>query len=189
MKNHSIQVLQRSISKAFPGSRTQAAAEGFFLFLSGVLAMILHARLRIPMHLPGKQGILFMFIVMSASLLSRFRFSTLLTTTGAAALLLTGFGGFDDPFMPIPYLLLGFVLDMIFSSPSEIKTKSWFIGLAGGLGFSLVPLCRAIISLLTGLPYSSLFNGVVYPWLTHFLFGFAGSLLAALAVKTLSDKQ
>lgn len=189
MKTHSTQLLQRSISKAFPNSSAQIAAEALFLFLTGMLAMVLHARLRIPMHLPGKQGILFMFIIMSTSLLSRFRFSTLLATTGAAALLLTGFGGFDDPFMPVPYLLMGFVMDMIFSSPSETKNKAWFIGLAGGLGFSLIPLCRALISLITGLPYPSLFNGVVYPWLTHFLFGFAGSLLAALAVKSLSDKQ
>jgi len=187
MKNQTTQVLQKSLSKVFPGSRAEILAEAFILFLVGMLAMVLHAKLRIPLHLPGKQGLLFMFIIIGTSLLSRVRFSTLLAVTGSAAILLTGIGGFDDPFMPLYYLLLGFVMDMfLFSSPKLIQ-KPWFIGLAGGLSFSLIPVGRALISMFTALPYPSLFNGILYPWFTHFIFGFAGSFLAALAVKAIAE--
>jgi hypothetical protein len=189
MKNQTTQVLQKSLSKAFPGNRAQVLAEGLILFIIGMLAMVLHAKLRIPVHLPGKQGLLFMFIVISSSLLSRFRFSTLLVTLGSASLLLTGFGGFDDPFMPLHYLLLGFVMDLILGSSSGLQQKAWFTGLAGAISFSLIPLSRAFISLISGIPYPSLFSGIAYPWLSHLLFGFAGSFLAAMAVKTLAEKK
>lgn len=187
MKNQTTAVLQKSLSKVFPGSRVELLAEGLFLFLTGMLAMVLHAKLRIPMHLPGKQGLLFMFIVIGASLLSRVKFSTLIVTTGSAILLLTGFGGFDDPFMPVYYLLVGVVMDLFFiSSPGFLK-KAWFVGLAGGLSFSLIPVSRAMISMFAAIPFPSLLNGIAFPWATHFIFGFAGSFLAAVAVKTLAE--
>lgn len=189
MKNQPTQALQKSISKVFPGSLAQTFIEVLFLFFTGVLAMALHAKLRIPMHLPGKQGLLFMFIIIGASLLSKFRFSTLLAVTGAASLLLTGFGGFEDPFMPVHYLLLGFAMDLLLSSKNAGSVKTWFVAVAGGLSFSVIPLSRALISIATGLPYPSLFNGILLPWSSHFLFGFAGSLLAVMAVKTLSEKE
>ncbi|HEX7410752.1 MAG TPA: hypothetical protein VF298_01280 [Bacteroidales bacterium] len=189
MKNQTTQVLQKSLSKAFPGNRAELLAEAFILLLTGMLAMVLHAKLRIPMHLPGKQGLLFMFIVISSSLLSRVRFSTLLVTTGAASLLLTGFGGFDDPLMPVYYLSVGFVMDLFLISSPRFLQKAWLIGLAGGLSFSLIPVSRALISIFTGLPYPSLFTGILYPWITHFLFGFVGSFLAAMAVKTLAESE
>ncbi|NVO20801.1 MAG: hypothetical protein HXX13_13960 [Bacteroidetes bacterium] len=188
MKKQTTQVLQRSLSKVFPANQTQVLAEGLFLFLTGILAMVLHSRLRIPMHLPGKQGLLFMFMVVGASLLSRFRFSTLLVSTGVTTILMSGYGGFYDPFMPVYYLLLGFVLDLIIGTSSNISSKSWFIGLAGGLSFSIIPLFKTIISLAIAVPYPSLLNGVVFPWVTHFIFGFTGSFLAAMAVKTLAEK-
>ncbi len=189
MKTQSTQVLQKSILKAFPGSFAQTLSEALFLFFTGVLAMALHAKLRIPMHLPGKQGLLFMFIVIGASLLSKFRFSTLLVTTGAASLLLTGFGGFEDPFMPVHYLLLGFAMDLLLSFKKEISIYPLFVAVAGGLSFSVIPLSRALLSLGSGIPYPSLMNGILLPWSTHFLFGLSGSLLAILAVKTLSEKE
>lgn len=191
MKNLTTQALQKSLSRVFPDSRAELLAEAFILFLTGMLAMVLHARLRIPMHLPGKQGLLFMFIVMTSSLLSRARFSTLLVTAGSASLLLTGFGGFDDPFMPVNYLLVGFAMDIFILSSPRFLQKAWFVGLAGGLSFSLIPVSRVLVSLFSAIPYPSLFNGILYPWLTHFFFGFTGSFLAAMAINTLAapDKR
>jgi len=160
-----------------------------FLFIAGMMAMVLHAKLRIPMHLPGRQGLLFMFIVISSSLMSGFRFSTFMATIGSAALLLTGFGGFDDPFMAVHYLILGLVMDTLLGSSTMSVNKAWFIGLAGAMSFSVIPLSRALLSVISGMPYPSLFNGVLYPWLTHLLFGFIGSFLAALAVKSIPSKS
>lgn len=184
MKIQITPVLQRSISKVFPGNTSRLLAEGSFLLLTGMLAMFLHARLRIPMHLPGRQGLLFMLLLTGASLLSGMRFSSLLATTGAALYMLSGVGGFDDPFMPVHYLILGFVLDLQLNTSSRLNA-SWFIALAGGLSYSVIPLSRALIMLLTGIPTPSLVNGVLFPWFMHFLFGFSGSLIAVMAVKSL----
>ncbi|MCO5265871.1 MAG: hypothetical protein M9948_08360 [Lentimicrobium sp.] len=184
MKKPITPVLQKSISSIFPDKRVQTLAGIFVLFLVGMMAMLLHAKLRVPLHLPGKQGLLFMFLIVSSSLMSGFRFSTLIATTGSAALLLTGFGGFSDPFMPVYYVVLGVMMDLLLDSSSLSSGKAWSIGLAGALSFSVIPLSRALIAFLTGLPFPSLFNGVAYPWLTHLLFGFLGSYVAALAVKS-----
>lgn len=188
MKNQPTQALQKSLSRVFPDNRTQLLAEVLFLMISGIIGIVLHAKLKVPMHLPGKQGLLFMFIIIGMSQLSRFRFSTLLATSGSALLLLTGFGSFDDPFMPLHFLLLGLIMDLLMS-PESLKTRtSWYIGIAGGLAYSVIPFDRAIITLVTGMPFHSLMNGIVFPVFTHFLFGFLGSFLAAIAVKTVSEK-
>ncbi len=47
-------VLQKSISKVFPNKSFALAIEILFLLLMGALAITLHAKLRIPMHLPGR---------------------------------------------------------------------------------------------------------------------------------------
>lgn len=188
MKNQPTQALQKSLSKVFPDNRVQLLAEILFLMISGIIGIVLHAKLKVPLHLPGKQGLLFMFIIIGMSQLSRFRFSTLLATSGSALLLLTGYGGFEDPFMPLHYLLLGLIMDLLMS-PDSVKTKApWYLGVAGGLAYAVIPFDRAIITLVTGLPFHSLMNGIVFPVFTHFLFGFFGSFLAGMAVKTLSEK-
>jgi len=155
--------------------------------LSGIIATVLHARLKVPMHLPGKQGLLYMFIIMSAVLMSGMRFSALIASSGTALLLLTGFGSFGDIFMPVNYLVVGLITDLLLQA-SPNRNNALLTGLAGGIAFSAIPLMRAAFSLISGAIFPSLFNGLLFPFATHLLFGFAGSFLAAVAIATIDNK-
>ncbi len=172
-------VLQRNISKVFPNKATATVVEILFLFLMGVMAMLIHAKLRIPMHLPGKNGLLFMMIVVSATASSRFSFGASITCLGSATLLMFANLGFDDPFMPIVYILLGVFMDLLFGLAKTISTNVFVIALASGLSWMFIPLIRSGVSLLTGFPYQSLLGGIFYPLFTHFIFGILGGLIGA----------
>jgi hypothetical protein len=191
MTNFSGNVLQKSISKVFPSKIAAEIAEIILLIMIGMLAVTLHAKLRIPMHLPGKQGVLFMIFIVMARSMSKFSFAGSITCLGASALLLFNILGFDDPFMPVVYLLLGFSIDLFFGLFSRLKPAFIFIGLAAALSWSVIPLSRIVISVLTGFPYKSLLSGFAYPVITHFIFGLAGGIFGAglvLALKKMSSR-
>ena len=78
-------LLQRTISKVFPNSTVAATVEIIFLLGLGMIAVVLHTKLRMPMHLPGKQGVLFMALIITGKGLSRFPFAASLSGIGAAS--------------------------------------------------------------------------------------------------------
>lgn len=182
-------VLQRNISKVFPTKLASTVAEIVFLFLMGVLAMLIHSKLRIPMHLPGKNGLLFMMIVVSACAASRFSFGASITCLGSAMLLMVANLGFDDPFMPIVYIILGISMDLIFGISKLFKSNVIIVAIASGFSWMLIPLIRSGISLITGFPYQSLLTGITYPLLTHFIFGLIGGLIGAGLVNLANKSQ
>ena len=172
-------MLQRSISRVFPNKATANAVEILFLLLMGALAMLIHAKLRIPMHLPGKSGLLFMIFVFMARSFSKFSFGASLTCLGGATLLLLTNLGFDDPFMPLVYIVLGIIMDTLFGLSTLIKPNVFLISLAAGLSWMCIPVIRALISLISGFPYESLMGGIAFPLFTHFIFGVAGGIIGA----------
>jgi hypothetical protein len=182
-------VLQRSISKVFPSKQTAIIAEILFLFLMGALAMLIHAKLRIPMHLPGKSGLLFMVFVMMARASSRFSFGASITCLGAATLLLFANLGFDDPFMPLVYVVLGVIMDLSFGMAEMLKPNVFVFAIASGLSWMCIPLIRYVLTLFTGFPYESLLGGMLYPLFTHLIFGAVGGFIGAGIVYGISKMQ
>ena len=182
-------VLQKSISKAFPNKATANAVEILFLLLMGALAMLIHAKLRIPMHLPGKSGLLFMVFVIMARSSSKFNFGASLTCLGGASLLLMTSLGFDDPFMPLVYIVLGIIMDLLFGLSTLIKPNVFLISLAAGLSWMCIPILRALIFSVTGFPYESLIGGMAFPLFTHFIFGAAGGIIGAGIIYGISKSQ
>jgi len=170
-------LLQRNISKVFPSKIAAQSVELLFLFLIGMLAITLHAKLRIPMHLPGKQGLIFMLFIILARSSSSYSFAASLTCLGASSLLFLNIFGFDDPFMPLVYIFIGIVMDLLFGFASKLPAKALIIGLASGLSWMAIPLFRILISNLTGFPYLSLAGGLAFPLFTHFTFGFLGGYI------------
>ena len=156
-------VLQRSISKVFPNKIAADIAEILLLFFIGMFAITLHAKLRIPMHLPGRQGILFMLFIVMARSMSKFPFATSLTCLGSSTLLFFYTLGFNDPFMPLVYILLGIVMDLFFGLITRFKPSLLLIGLASGLSWAAIPFFRILIASLTGFPYQSITGGYAYP--------------------------
>ena len=188
MKNTSSLVLQKNLSKVLPNKATVIIAELILLFLVGMLAITLHAKLRMPMHIPGKHGVLFMFFLISSYSFSRFRFATLISCLGASTLLLTGTLGFTDPFIAGAYISMGLVIDLLLNSKSKVSSKLWFISMVSGIGYSVIPIFRISISYITGIIYPSLIANFFYPLLTHFIFGAIGGFLGALLAQQVSKK-
>jgi hypothetical protein len=170
-------LLQKSISRAFPNKIAAHTAEVILLLIIGMIAVTLHAKLRMPLHLPGRQGLIFMAILVMGISFSRYAFAGSISCLGASTLLFFNVLGFNDPFMPLVYLLLGFIIDLFFILSAKITSYKWLLSLAGGLAWMCIPLLRFLIGSLTGFPYHSVMSGILYPMMTYFIFGTAGSLL------------
>ena len=97
------------------------------------------------------------------------------------------FLGFNDPFLPVVYLLMGVVIDLLYRLPRIFRENFLLFTLLGGIAYMIIPLSRIVIH-FSGLHYygSIARGGYLYPVLTHFLFGAAGAMLGAavlMAVK------
>jgi hypothetical protein len=171
--------LQKSISKVFPNDAAAAAAEIILLLGVGMIAILLHAKLRIPMHLPGKQGVLFMALILTGKGLSRFPYAASLSGIGAASLLLIPGLGFHDPFMALNYLFLGCIIDLAAGFTSKFKSSTWIVAIACGACWIFIPLFRLAMSLIVAMPQGAFRSGILYPLFTHLVFGIAGGLVAA----------
>lgn len=180
---------QKNISKVLPNKKAQTISEVFFLFLLGMLAVTLHAKLRIPMHLPGKQGILFMFILISGRLISSFKYPSMISAFGASSLLLLNVLGFGDPFLAGIYLLLGFSVDFFLNISKSLNSKAIFIGFISGISYMIIPITRFLMSSISGFYYNSFSSGIAFPVFTHFCFGFIGGLIASIMFYSLSKKK
>lgn len=182
-------LLQKSISKAFPNKKVSLAAEVIFLLFLGMAAMAIHSKLKIPMHLPGKQGILFVALVVTGRGVSKLSFAASISCIGSAMFLLIPFVGFGQPFMAVNYILLGGCMDLLYNMVSRYSQKPWVLALASGVAWMFIPLFRLFISLFTAAPMNMFSSGIAYPFLTHLLFGFTGGLIGAGLVSLLNFKK
>ena len=171
--------LQKSLSRVFPNRAVATGVEVLFLLLLGMIAITLHSKLRIPMHLPGKQGVLFVALIVTGRGLSRLPFAASVTCTGSALLLLTNWLGFHDPFISVTYILLGGVMDLIFSVSSKFSERPWILAIASGIAWMFIPLFRLLISWFVTIPMNSFSSGIAWPFITHLIFGFTGGLVGA----------
>ena len=171
-------LLQKSISRVFPNKTAAIAVELFLLFFLGIIAMVIHSKLRIPMHLPGKQGLVFIALVVAGRGVSRFSFASSLICAGSAILLLTNMFGFSDPFMAVNYIMLGFLMDLAFRLTDGFNNRL-ISAVSAGVCWMALPLFKLITSSLFLLPMSSFTTGIAYPFITHFVFGLTGGLIGA----------
>lgn len=189
MKHINGGLLQKSLSRQFQNSAILNILDAVFLLLIGMLAITLHAKLRIPLHLPGRNGLVFMSVIILGRYFSKFNFAGSLSCIGAAGLLLFNVLGFSDPFMPVEYLLIGATIDLLFWASGRWYTNPLVIGLICGLSYMIIPLTRIFVTFSTGFPYQSLFASLLYPVATHLLFGFLGGLLGASLTKVISKNK
>jgi hypothetical protein len=160
-----------------------------FLLLLGALAVLVRAKLRIPLQLPGHHGLEVMAILMIGRKVSDIPVAASISTLAAALFTYFPFMGFNDPFLPLVFVLMGAAIDLLWRMVRLFR-ESWILfALLGGIAYMVIPLSRIIIHFTTGYHYNSLARGgYLYPVATHFLFGAGGALLAfaiAFAAKKL----
>jgi hypothetical protein len=171
----------KSISKALPVNTV--VLEILLLSLLGLLAMVIRARLRVPIQMPGHHGLEVMAILMIGRKITQIPMATTIATLAGGLSSLLPFMGFSDPFMPVIYILLGVVTDLFYMLVPAFRKYFALFVLLGGIAYMIIPLSRILI-VSTGLyQYPSLVrNGFLYPVLTHFLFGTGGAALGGALV-------
>ncbi|MEI7595572.1 MAG: hypothetical protein WCK02_07485 [Bacteroidota bacterium] len=107
------QISQKTSSGLFPLSISNVAVRYFLLFVIGAVAMLVHARLRLHLGIPGHQGLLYMAMLVGSSMTLNTRFSGLAFATGSSAVLGMGILGFANPFIFAEYLFVGIVADLL----------------------------------------------------------------------------
>jgi hypothetical protein len=172
-------LLQRNISRVFPNKTVASVMEVLFLLGIGMVGIVLHSKLRLPMHLPGKQGLLFVALIVTGKGMSRFPFAATISGIGAATLLLIPGLGFHDPFIAVIYLFLGFLMDISTGFVSRFTSRQWILSVTCGACWVFIPCFRLVMSLFVEMPMGAFRSEYIYPFATHLLFGIAGGLVAA----------
>lgn len=158
------------------------------LFGLGILAILLHARLRTPLSIPGHHGIEFMAILMAGRVASNIKWASSISSLGIGFILLFPVFGFNDPFMGFNYMLPGILLDVYYNLIRQFKWQLLILSLIGGFAYFTIPLSRLLIHAITGYPYGSFIKfGYFIPFMNYFLFGLAGGFFGSgitLAIKS-----
>jgi len=145
------------------------------LFGLGIIAVLLHARFRSPLNIPGHHGLEFMALLMAGRSVSKIPWASSISSLGIGFILLFPLFGFKDPFMGINYMFPGIVLDLAFNYTRRIKRHFFIVAIIAGAAYLTIPLSRVIISLVSSYPYSSFIKyGYIIPLISFFLFGMAG---------------
>ncbi|MEI6123487.1 MAG: hypothetical protein WCQ95_07640 [Bacteroidota bacterium] len=168
---------QKNVSRSYPTNIAFSLLEFVLLTGIGAIGVLIHAKFRLPLHIPGHWGIVFMTLLFSGRLFSQKKYASSLSSLGAAFMLLMPLG-FKDPFMPVIYMLPGLFLDVFFNIFKSKNKHIVFVVLLSGLAYVTIPFIRIIITLVSGFFYGSFINGFMYPIIMHFLFGAAGGLIA-----------
>lgn len=169
------------LSKAFPIERS--IIEVLILALLGAAAVAIRARLRIPLNLPGHHGLEVMALFMIARNSSKIPLAGSISAMAGALLMFIPFFGFRNPFMPVSFLIMGAIIDLLYAWFKNLKSAKFFFILLGGIAYMMIPLSRLILHLLSIYPYNAILKaGIPYTLLSHFLFGAAGAALAAALI-------
>ncbi len=183
MKIANTSPLPRSISSLFPSRIAGTLAEVVFLLFLGMLAMVIHAKLRIPLQLPGRQGVIFLTLIILGRGVSQFPLAGSIACTGSALMLATSWLGFREPLAPVVYIMIGFILDILYLNFRRVMPFVMATVLSCAIGWMFIPLIKLGIASMTGMLFTSFRFGIAWPVATHLFFGLAGGLLGASILK------
>lgn len=178
---------QKTLLSGFQTNTARIITEAIILFGTGMLAVFLHKALRIPMHLPGKQGFIWIALLVAGRCSSKLGIAGSLTGAGAAVASI-GFIGYD-PFSWAIYLTAGIAADFIFTGIPQTKWGVALLAVAFGAIHVLKPVIRSLIDIFAGIPHSSLLGGLMYPAFTHFVFGLVGAVLGIAIAKGIAQAR
>ncbi len=172
-------VQQKNLSREFLTNLTiEKILEILLLVIAGAMAIVIHARLRTPINIPGHHGIEFMAIILGARLSSSVKWASSISAIGIGVFILFPVLGFKDPMMGLIYMLPCIFTDLAYNYLPKMKYRYLVLSVMAGVGYMMIPLSRMFITLTTGFPYSSFIkHGFVVPFATFLLFGFLGGAL------------
>lgn len=175
MGTFTINVQAKSLSEK---SLTSRIALVLFLFILGVSIAFVRDRVRIPLHMPGHHGLDVMFFLTFLRIAFPMKWSGSIMGTGAGLATFIPGMGFGDPFMPLMFFIPGLLLDLFFMGQKYFGKNIFVIAIAAGFCYMSIPMTRSVISVF-GITYGSFMGGILFPFITHFIFGLAGGFLGA----------
>ena len=164
-------------SSSLPTSTHLTWQEALLLLGLGVVIVAMVKVFDLSLGLPGHTGIQWLALLLLIRATSHYRWAASISGVGSAVVSLLPFWGFGDPFKWLSFLLVALALDVMFNLFSRWQHAALFLILIGGLAHAIKPLSRVLISSLTGVQYTSLLTGVLYPTAMHLLFGFGGAFI------------
>lgn len=181
--------LQKNISAKSLSGSVPLVIEYLILFGLGIIAILLHARLRTPINIPGHHGIEFMALLVAGRVASNIKWASSISSLGIGFILLFPVFGFNDPFMGINYMFPGLALDFFYRLTKDFKHQLFILAIISGLAYFTIPLSRLFVTAFTGFPYSSFIkHGLFTPLASYFVFGLTGGLAGAGITKGILKK-
>lgn len=152
------------------------------LFLSGVIAMLLHESFRFGLDLPGRHGLTLMAVLVFVRCASPYQYGATLAGAGGlvAALIWR-----DNPTAAIIVLSQGLLIDVIYCQLSRHSLTLWLLPLTVGLVHMIKPLLKLGLIMAAAAETDTFRHGLAYPFITHFVFGSVGALVGFMAWRSL----
>lgn len=148
----------------------------FSTFLGALIA--LSKLIRIPIHVPGHSGLIWIAILTLGCLLIKKRGSgTLMGVTAGFLAYVFGIGN-EGPFVFFKYFLPGFSMDLIFKLIPKVKEKWYSVALTGAFSHFTKLLVNYVIGTILNLPQGYLLMGIQASFINHGIFGFLGGTVA-----------
>lgn len=180
-----------------PRSRfTRARGEGFLwsITLREAIALALIADLivlakwvtRIPIHVPGRSGLVWIALLVIGRGLVPKRGAGLIIGLIAGMLATLMALGSEGPFVWTKYAAAGLVIDVMAVLAREDLTRYAVAAIAGAAAHLAKLVAMVLAGLLMQLPLATLAAGLAVSALTHLGFGIVGGLLGALALRQLA---
>ena len=174
----------KTLSGSTHSSTLVKILEILLLVGAGMIAILMHARFKSPINIPGHHGIEFMAIFIIARMSSNMKFAGTISAVGIGSLLMFNVFGFTNPLMGFYYMLPGITLDILYNSFNKWNSKFYAIALFSGIAYMTIPILKTLIFITAGIPYLSLLkHGYVLPFAGFFIFGLLGGLAGFTIVK------
>jgi len=153
--------------------------EWLFLIGIGLLGVIAHASVNLPLKLPGHHGLEWMALLMFARVVSASPWAATIAATSAAAFSYLPVWGFHETTIGLSYLLSGWIID---GGYRAIKSRAApVLALIAALAHAAKPLWKWAAASSLGVHFGSVEAGVWYALGLHLMFGAVGGIAGALA--------
>ena len=177
----------KTISSSFDADRKRWLMLAL-IFGAGFITIAMHDVFRWPMKLPGRHGLELMAMLLFVRCASTERYAATLAVLGGVAA--TAILGHGSGIESIVFLLQGLAIDLAYRMA---KLNGWralvLLPLLAGLVHTIKPLVKLGFMETVGIASDSLSAGLLYPVITHCIFGAVGGLFGVMAWQALQKTR
>jgi len=166
--------------------RNSSTTKHGLIFLSGLIAMLMHESFRYGLDLPGRQGLALMAILVFVRCSSSYSYAATLAGAGG---LVGALVWRDNPTAAMIVLSQGVLIDILYRQLSSSSLALWLLPVITGVAHMIKPLLKVSLIMLAGVETDSFRHGLAYPFVTHFMFGGIGGLIGFMAWRSLKKIQ